>query len=197
MTASDLPAPLAAAWSSTTPDAACADHLTGYSFQFDSAAARPAYPVQRPADGEQWTLAQTLQEVRLRGVRVVEAVGGLRVRHAHRLPALAAAVRDHERGVRLWLRLGGGVPARGWDDETWLQWTWLRSGPDVTAPVVLRAGVSVTDWDRFVLSVADRITAGPDAPCADGLRRDLSDLFAAHAVLGAPVATTWRRARAA
>ena len=197
MTASDRPAPLAAAWSATTPDTARAGHLAGYSFQFDAEAARPAYPVQRPRDGERWTLAQTLQEVRLRGVEVVEAVGGLRVRHAHRLPALAAAVREHERGVRLWLRLGVGAPARGWDDETWLQWTWLRSGVDLAEPVALRPGVSVTDWDRFVLSAADRIAAGPDAPCADGLRRDLSDLFAVHAVLGAPSVAAWRPARAA
>ena len=194
MTATDLPAPPVSLAPSPTPRA---EHLAEYSFQFDVEAARPPHPVRRPREGERWTLAQTLQEVRLRGVEVVEAVGGLRVRHAHRLPALVAAVREHERSVRLWLRLGGGAPARGWDDETWLRWTWLRSGPEPALPAALRPGVSVTDWERFVVSVADRIAAGPEAPCADGLRRDLADLFAAHAVLDAPAVGTWRRARAA
>lgn len=198
MTATDRPArPVPPAASEAGP-APRADHLAEYSFQFDEAAVRPAHPVGRPRDGERWTLAQTLQEIRLRRTEVVEAVGGLRVRHAHRLPALVAAVREHERAVRLWLRLGAGAPARGWDDETWLQWTWLRSGHGPAVPVELRPGVSVTDWDRFVTSVADRVAAGPDAPTAEGLRRDLSDLFAGHADLDAPTAaTTWRPARAA
>ena len=194
MTATDRPAPPVSFDAAPTPRA---EHLAEHSFQFDVEAARPPHPVQRPRDGERWTLAQTLQEVRLRGVEVIEAVGGLRVRHAHRLPALVAAVREHERAVRLWVRLGAGAPARGWDDETWLRWTWLRSGPDVTVPAALRPGVAVTDWERFVVSVADRIAAGPEAPCADGLRRDLADLFAAHAALDAPAVGTWRRARAA
>ena len=192
------PAPFDLAQAQPTPSAGYSEHLAEYSFQFDVAAVRPAHPVERPRDGERWTLAQTIQEVRLRSVEVIEAVGGLRVRHAHRLPALVAAVRDHERGVRLWLRLGAGTPARGWDDETWLHWTWLRSGPQPSSPVALRPGVSVTDWGRFVVSVADRIAAGPEAPTADGLRRDLGDLFAAHAVLDAPTAAAaWRPARAA
>lgn len=180
------------------PSSREAAHLAEYSFQFDEAAVRPAHPVERPRQGERWTLAQTLLEIRLRQTEVIEAVGGLRVRHAHRLPALVAAVREHERALRLWLRLGRAVPARGWDDETWLQWTWLRSGPRPALPVSLRPGIAVTDWDRFVTSVADRIVAGPDAPCAAGLRRDLGDLFASHADLDAPtIASTWRRARAA
>ena len=195
MTATDRPAPFDLA--EPAPSDGRSEHLAEYSFQFDSAAVRPPRPVERPRDGERWTLAQTIQEVRLRSVEVVEAVGGLRVRHAHRLPALVAAVREHERGVRLWVRLGGGAPARGWDDETWLQWTWLRSGPRPASPVPLRPGVSVTDWDRFVTSVADRIAAGPEAPCADGLRRDLGDLFTAHAVLDARPRAAWRPARAA
>lgn len=193
MTVRDRPAPPVEA----APTSRRAEHLAEYSFRFDAAAARPPHPVRRPAEGERWTLAQTLLEIRLRSAEVVEAVGGLRVRHAHRLPALVAAVREHERAVRLWLRLGAGAPARGWDDEAWLQWTWLRSAPPLPHPAALRPGVSVTDWDPFVISVADRIASGPDAPTADGLRRDLADLFAAHAVLDAPAATTWRRARAA
>ena len=198
MTATDrpaLPVPTAAPDEGSAPRS---EHLAEYSFQFDEAAVRPAHPVERPRDGERWTLAQTLQEVRLRRSEVVDAVGGLRVRHAHRLPALAVAVREHEGAVRLWLRLGAGAPARGWDDETWLRWTWLRSGHGPGAPAALRPGVSVTDWDQFVTSVADRIAAGPDAPCAEGLRRDLGDLFAAHADLRAPSSVTaWRPARAA
>ncbi|MDT0630423.1 hypothetical protein [Rubrivirga litoralis] len=193
MTVRDRPAPPVEA----APTSRHAEHLAEYSFQFDVEAARPPHPVRRPAEGERWTLAQTLQEVRLRSVDVVEAVGGLRVRHAHRLPALAAAVREHQRAVRLWLRLGAGAPARGWDDETWLRWTWLRSAPPLPHPAALRPGVSVTDWSQFMISVADQIAAGPEAPTAAGLRRDLADLFAAHAVLDVPAPTVWRRARAA
>lgn len=194
MTATDRPAPPSL---DAPPPGRHAEHLAEYSFQFDAEAVRPPHPTQRPRDGERWTLGQTLQEIRLRSITVVEAVGGLRVRHAHRLPALAAAVREHERGVRLWLRLGAGAPARGWEDELWLQWTWLRSGPAPPVPVTLRPGVAVTDWDRFVLSVADRVAAGPNAPTADGLRRDLGDLFASHAALDARPVASWRRARAA
>ena len=195
MTAIDRPARTLA---EVAPAVRRAVHLGDYSFQFDEAAVRPPHPVERPHAGERWTLAQTLQEIRLRRSEVLETVGGLRVRHAHRLPALVAAVREHEGAVRLWLRLGAGTPARGWDDETWLWWTWLRSGVRPAEPVALRPGVSVTDWDRFVTSAADRIAAGPDAPCAESLRRDLGNLFARHADLSAPVATSaWRPSRAA
>jgi len=156
-------------------------HLAEHSFRFDTEAPTAATP--RPRDGEAWTLAQTLQEIRLRGAEVARSTRGLRVRHAHLVPGLAAAVRAHEPTVRLWLDLGAPTPPLGWDDETTLKMRWLelRLG-DRQPPVELRPGVAVTDWARFRASVEGRFGEGPLAPCADGLRRDLGDLFDRHAV---------------
>lgn len=202
MPATSAPPPAieaAAAAFESTPESRAAEHLAEYSFQFEPGAPAP-YAVPRPQEGGAWTLAETLQEIRLRGATVVETSRGLRVRHAHRLGALAPAVRRYEPAVRLWLTLGGdrGTPAGGWDDEVDLHRRWL------TAPFVpdrdvvdLRPGVSVTDWPRFVASVRDRLEAGPEAPCAGSVRRDLADLFARHAVLDAPAVVGHVPARAA
>lgn len=175
------------------------EHLADYSFRFDADAAPPPALLPRPAEGEAWPLALTLQEVRLGRARVVEGSRGLRVRHAHIVPGLAAAVERHAPTVRLWLRLGGPDADRGgWDDLTWLHAQWLeREFAPPRGPVALRPGVSVTDWPRFRASVADRLGAGPDAPCADGLRRDLADLFGRHAVLSPPAPAERLPARAA
>ena len=164
------------------PTSRSAEHLADYSFRFDVAAADPC-AVPRPRGGGPWTLAQTLQEIRLRDASVAVSTGGLRLRHAHLLPDLAVALRRHEPQVRLWLDLGR--PALdGWDDEVALHVGWMstRFAPQREA-VALRPGVSVTNWPRFAASVYDRLGAGPEAPCAHGLRRDLADLFACHAVL--------------
>lgn len=157
------------------PASRSASHLADYSFRFDTAAA--AVP-SLPDDAGEWTLAQTLAELRRRRTTVERTSRGLRVRHAHRVPQLAEAVGRHERGVSAWLDLGGATaPALGWDDETDLLVRWLDAQSVPSGPVALRPGVSVTDWPRFAESVSGRFAEGPDAPCADGLRRDLRDLF--------------------
>lgn len=156
-------------------------HLADYSFRFDAEAPRP--PVPRPdGPGETWTLAQTLQEIRFRHARLVRTTGGLRVRHAHRLLELSAAVRRHADAVGLWLDLGQPAPEHSWDDEVALHVEWYRQrlGQPQT-PLALRPGVAVTDWSTFEASVEGRLAEGPDAPCADGLRRDLRDLYEGHA----------------
>ena len=151
--------------------------LADYSFRFDAAAPLEAETV--PASGMDWTVAQTLADLRRRGASVDRTSRGLRVRHAHRVPQLAVAVARHERAVAAWLDLGDApAPPLGWDDETDLLVRWLDARPRPTGPVALRPGVSVTDWDRFAESVAGRYAEGPGAPCADGLRRDLRDVFA-------------------
>ena len=177
------------------PDSRSGQHLAEYSFRFDTAAAaRPSLP----ASGMDWTAAQALAECRRRGARIDRSSRGLRVRHAHRLPQLAVAVARHERIVGAWLDLGGAsVPEHGWDDETDLLVRHLRQRAAPERGVELRPGVTVSDWSRFVESVEGRFAQGPDAPCADGLVRDLRDAFAqteAAAVRRMPVR---RQARAA
>ena len=173
-------------------------HLAGYSFRFDADAAPSPFPVPRPFGDDPWTLAQTLQEIRLRRVSVQVTTAGLRVRHAHRLADLAEAVRQHEAALRLWLALGRPAPSDGWDDETALHLFWLRDRfTPGRAAVALRPGVSITDWPRFAASVAEREAAGPEAPCATGLRRDLADLFGRYAVTVAQAPVERRPARAA
>lgn len=175
-----------------------AEHLARYSFRFDTGAPPSPVPVPRPAAGEWWTLAQTLQEIRLRRATIRRTTRGLRVQHAHLLVDLDAAVRQHEAAVRLWLDLGSPAPHGGWDDETVLQHRWMtdRFSP-ARGPVAFRPGVSVTDWPRFVASVAERIEAGPDAPCAAGLRRDLAHVFQRHVTFGSQPQIGRRPARAA
>ncbi len=172
-------------------------HLADYSFRFD-ADALPT-PSPRPTGpGSAWTLAETLAELRLRDTGVVDTTRGLRVRHAHRVPEVAAAVHAHADAVRLWLDLGRPAPTGGWDDEVALQAAWLdaRLGTPPT-PVALRPGVSVTDWARFRHSVDGALAQGPDAPSAAVVRRDLADLYAGHARLGVRPVQRRRTARAA
>ena len=156
-------------------------HLADYSFRFDADA--PRVPAPRPTGpGETWTLAQTLQELRFRNARVVRTTRGLRVRHAHRMLDVSAAVRRHADAVGLWLDLDRPARTDGWDDEVALWATWFRDRlASPQTPLELRPGVAVTDWPRFVASVEGRLAEGPDAPCADGLRRDLADLFGRYA----------------
>ncbi len=174
-------------------------HLADYSFRFDVSA--PTGPAPRPtadAPGETWTLAQTLQEIRIRQTNIARTTRGLRVRHAHRVSALAAAVARHAAAVELWLALGRPEPSRGWDDEVALQRAWFRDRlAGDAAALALRPGVTVTDPARFFASVEGRFSEGPDAPTADGLRRDLADLFDRHARPALTPVTTRRPARAA
>lgn len=155
-------------------------HLADAAFRFDTEAVGPSTP--RPREGERWTLAQTLQEIRLRRAVVTRTTGGVRVAHAHRAGPLAEAVAEHAHDVGLWLDLGAPGPVGGWDDEAALQIRWFESRfRDEQHALALRPGVSVTDWPRFRESVLGRFGQGPDAPCAAGLRRDLADLYAEHA----------------
>jgi len=174
-------------------------HLSDASFRFDAAAPTGPTPRPRPdAPGASWSLAQTLQELRIRGARVVRTTRGLRVLHAHRRPALADAVAAHAAQVGLWLDLGRPAPAHAWDDELAMQRAWLlaRLGTP-QMPLALRPGLSVTDWAQFVASVEGRYAVGPEAAGADGLRRDLGDLFEAYARTPAPAVRERRPARAA
>lgn len=182
------PSPIRAALAAqdAAPTSRGSEHLAEYSFRFDVDALAPALSVPRPDEGDAWSLAQTLQEIRFRGVSLVKGSVGLRVPHAHRLPALANAVIQYEAEVSLWLDLDGPAHALalGWDDQTELHARWMdeRFEPPRT-PFALRPGVSVTDWRQFEASVHDRVSAGPDAPRAESVRRDLADLFGQYAVL--------------
>ncbi|WP_420457448.1 hypothetical protein [Rubrivirga sp.] len=179
------------------PTARMGAHLADYSFRFDTDA--PPTSAPRPTGpGTGWTLAETLRELRLRNTGVVPTTRGLRVRHAHRVPELAAAVRTHADAVGLWLDLGRPAPTGGWDDEVAFQAAWLdaRLGTPPT-PLALRPGVAVTDWARFRASVGGALAQGPDAPSAATLRRDLADLFAGHARFGVRPVPRRRPARAA
>ncbi len=173
-----------------------AAHLAEYSFRFDTAAPSARAPL--PASGMDWTVAQTLEELRRRDASVDRSSRGLRLRHAYRMPQLAVAVGRFERTVAAWLDLGTAPrPALGWDDETDLLVRHLRQRPAPAEPVSLRPGVSVTDWPLFVASVEGRFAEGPEAACADGLRRDLRDVFAATEAARIRPLTPARQARAA
>ena len=180
----------------STPDASApmARHLAGYSFRFDPSA--PERPADLPATAADWTAAQTLGELRRRGARVDRSSRGLRLRHAHRLPQLAEAIAQHERLVSTWVDLNPAAPPHGWDEETGVLLRYVRGLEVPKAPLSLRPGVSVTDWERFLDSVEGRFEQGPAAPCAEGLRRDLRDVYGQPAqteIRQIPV----RRARAA
>lgn len=164
-------------------------HLGDYAFRFDAGAAPVRPTVPRPSPDADWTLAETLQELRLRRVELVLASSGLKVVHGHRLPPLVRNVARHAGALTLWTLLGGHAApdALAWDDETRLHAGWLlRLFEPTHTPVALRPGVSVTDWPRFRRSVSDRLALGPDAPHADGLRADFAGLFARHAEASVP-----------
>lgn len=140
--------------------------------------------VPRPAAGEEWTLAQTLQEVRLQRVALVETSHGVRLRHPGRVaPDLARAVARYAGPLRVSLRLAAAhVPAawraHGWDDATRLHAAWFGVEFEIPAvPLVLRPGVRVTDAARFRASVAERLAAGP-GPAAGSVAEDLAALYA-------------------
>lgn len=178
------------------PASRSAAHLAEYSFRFDTSA-RPQRAAL-PASGMDWTVSQTLAELRRRGATVDRSSRGLRLRHAHRMPQLAVAIARFERTVSAWLDLGeAGAPAHDWDDETDLLVRHLRQRPAPGQALTLRPGVAVTDWARFVESVEGRFAEGSEAACAEGLRRDLRDVFATtEAARIRPMART-RRSRAA
>ena len=140
----------------------------------------------------------------------VESSRGLRLRRPRLADAQTrASVAHHAAALRVARRLDLldplDSPARrdawrveSWGAETALHARWLAhlfSAPD--APVPLRPGVRVTDWDRFRASVAERYAAGPDGPYADGLRRDLAALFERYALtpsIGQRPASSFARA---
>ena len=155
-------------------------------------------PAPLPASGMDWTVSQTLAELRRRGATVDRSSRGLRLRPAHRMPQLAVAVGRFERVVGAWLDLGGSsMPPHGWDDETDLLVRHLRQRPEPPEAVTLRPGIAVTDWSRFIESVEGRFAEGPGAPCADGLRRDLRDVFATTETARIRPIVRLRQARAA
>ncbi|WP_412067712.1 hypothetical protein [Rubrivirga sp. IMCC43871] len=156
-------------------------HLADADFRFAAPPVGQTSARPNGLPGAEWTLAQTLGEIGIRRVRVVRSTRGLKVRHAHRLPDLVAAVRNHALAVGLWLDLGQPAPFEGWDPATALRLTWLRERLGDPSGLVLRPAETISDGDRFLASVVSRIDAGPSAPCAASVRRDLADLFDRHA----------------
>ncbi len=165
-------------------------HLAGFAFRFGPASTAPPMfgPVARPAPGETWTLAQTLQEIHLRKLTLVATSRGvhLRRRGLGSDVALDTALAQFAGPLRVWLRLGGAdgeVPApwdaRGWDDATRLfaAWFGLLFRP-AAFPLALRAGERIADWARFRSSVAARLAEGPASPHAARLTDDLAGLYA-------------------
>ncbi len=176
------------------PTSRSREHLAGYSFRFDPDVPTPAVP--RPVEGETWSLSQTLQELRLRDLEVVQTTRGLRVRHGWRMADLVEAVAQHERAVTVWLRIGSPAPLEGWDDATALHLAWLETA-GLSESLELRPGVTITDWDLFVSSTRGRYHAGAHLTGADSLRRDLEALFERYALAPRLVVSPRRRARAA
>ncbi len=176
-------------------------HLAGYSFRFDTDAEVDTES-SAPASTRDWSLAETLAEVRRRGATLRLGSLGVRLSHANRLPALARAVARHDAALCVWVTLDidAVAPARGglravpfgataWDDATRLHAAWfVRLFTPPTARITLRPGVAVTDLAAFRASVAGRLAAGPDAAGADGLRTDLAALFERFAAEPAVVA---------
>lgn len=179
------------------PTSRSASHLADAPFRFGPDAPQVAAP--RPTGpGADWSLAETLCELRLRNAQVAVSTVGLRVRHAHRMPEVAAAVQAHAAPVRLWLDLGRPAPEAGWDDETALRASWLRTQFGTPAePTMLRPGVTVSNWPRFASGLESALSKGPTGPLADSARRDLGDLFTRYALAEARPPVRRRRALAA
>lgn len=191
-------------------------HLTEYSFRFDTAAVREddAVDVSPETPARTWTLGDTLDEIRRRGATLNLGSAGLRLAHAHRLPELARAVATHAQALTTWVRLGldretpGAAAVSGlrrvpfgateWDEATRLRAAWfVRMFRAPGGRIVLRPGVAITDYETFRASVAGRLAAGPASAGADGLRADLSDLYAQFGATERAVVAAPRRARAA
>jgi hypothetical protein len=128
----------------------------------------------------------------------VESSRGLRLRRPRLTDAATrASVSRHAAALRIARRLDlidpldGPARRRAWRVDEWgletaLHARWLAhlfSFP--VGGVTLRPGIRVTDAERFRTSVAERYAAGPAAPYADGLRRDLASLFAQYALVPA------------
>lgn len=164
-------------------------HLAEYAFRFDTQAAPVRDVVVRPLPDAEWTLAQTLQEIRLRRVDLSVASTGLKVRHGHRLPGLVRNAARHADALCIWTRLGGHAApeAPGWDDETRLYAGWyLRLFEAPAVGFALAPGVTVTDAARHRASVLARLEQGPEAPGAEGLQADLAALFTRYASASVP-----------
>lgn len=165
-----------------------AAHLAEFRFRFGPETAAPAFgPVPRPVPGEAWTLAQTLQEIRLRKLTLVATSRGVhcRRRGLGSDVALDAALARFAGPLRVWLRLGGADAERpapwdggGWDDATRLFAVWFGLLFEPPAlPLALRPGERVTDWSRFRESVAARLVDGPERPHAARVTSDLAALY--------------------
>lgn len=155
-----------------------------------------------PMPGTDWTLAETLDEIRRRGARLVQTSRGLRLRHAHRLADLARNVARHERALTVWLGLRGlpvAAPfdATEWDADVRLYAAWFALDFEAPpTPFALRPGETCVDASLLRAGLAGRLAAGPGAPSAARLRSDLTALFEqyAPAVHRAPVAPPRRLA---
>ncbi|MFN3596658.1 MAG: hypothetical protein ACK41D_05240 [Rubricoccaceae bacterium] len=124
--------------------------------------------------------------------RLVQSSDGLRLRHAHCVPALAAALSEHSEAVALWYRLrdtpAAHVAARlchpGWSAATRLHALWFVGAfAPPPASWMLDGARRVHDVARYRASVAERLAAGPDVAGACGVADELALLFARY---GAP-----------
>lgn len=156
-------------------------HLTDVAFRFGPSSPVPAHAPAPPADGP-WTLDDVLGALD-RGAGVFESRTGLRLRHAHRRPGLAAALKDHAPEVRMWLELAMTArpveaSLRAWPLRVRLYVTWLD---DVLLAsdreLILAPGVRVRDRAAFRTAIQSRVDAGPGSAAATALAHDLSALF--------------------
>lgn len=172
-----------------TPADRSVAHLADYAFRFDVQASPVRAVVPRPMPDADWTLAETLQEIRLRRVELSVASTGLKVRHGHRLPGLVRNAERYADALTVWTLLGGhaATDAPHWDDLTRLRAGWfVRLFALPAVGVALAPGVTVTNGARYRASVLDRLAQGPDALGADGLRGELATLFDRHVADAVP-----------
>lgn len=167
-----------------------ATHLADFAFRFGVPSDELPAPFAPPA-GDAWSLAETLDEIARRDATLRLTSRGVRLVHAHAMPALARHVSRHARALTLWLRLGGDAApsaiAPGWPADARLHAAWfLRSFEGPMGPIALAPGVVVRDVAAFRSAVAARLAQGPAAPGASALAATLAGLFERFATVEAP-----------
>lgn len=173
-------------------------HLADVAFRFGPAESLPPARDHRREPGATWTLDEVLGAL-ARGAGVFDSRTGLRLRHAHLRPGLAAALNDFPLAVRAWIGLAMTnrpvSPAlRSWPPSVRLYVAWLD---DVLLPsdleIQIAPGVRVAHPGVFRSAIQDRLEAGPESAAAPSLVSDLSAVFARYASECHPEAPPARR----